>query len=264
MRKYCVGCEITDEKFTLFEVMKKSNEQFINVETKEVCLVKDKLLEIISETFVIQNKLNTITCGVDWKSGFCKTDNGRKKTDFNTAILVESVELLDSYPWAHWKNINNEIDNNNVIVELCDIYHFLLSVMIANNIAYRNIDKFFTHIPKNFYDVDDKISAIKKFILKILELGNFNNTVSDPHNNLILNFMQLLANLNVNFIDVLELFYAKSALNRLRQENGYKEGLYKKIWDGNEDNVFMYNMVKDGVDKDDFYTTLKEKYESLI
>lgn len=39
---------------------------------------------------------------------------------------------------------------------------------------------------------------------------------------------------------VLSFFYGKAALNRFRQDNGYKEGLYTKVWaDGREDNAHL-------------------------
>ena len=37
----------------------------------------------------------------------------------------------------------------------------------------------------------------------------------------------------------------KNILNRFRQENGYKDGTYKKIWNGEEDNEVLARLMLD-------------------
>jgi hypothetical protein len=54
-------------------------------------------------------------------------------------------------------------------------------------------------------------------------------------------------------------------LNRFRQDHGYKEGTYIKVWNGEEDNVVMLDtMAKNpeyGVDE--LYSALEEVYKKL-
>jgi hypothetical protein len=54
---------------------------------------------------------------------------------------------------------------------------------------------------------------------------------------------------------------AKSALNELRQNNGYKDGTYPKQWFGREDNLFMIEEVRKipmtSTLKDDLYAALE-------
>jgi hypothetical protein len=57
-------------------------------------------------------------------------------------------------------------------------------------------------------------------------------------------------------------------LNFFRQDNGYKEGSYRKMWGGREDNEHLVEiMTVLGSDAADFqhqlYANLKSRYESL-
>jgi len=57
----------------------------------------------------------------------------------------------------------------------------------------------------------------------------------------------------------------KVLLNKFRQDNGYKEGTYIKIWDGKEDNVVMMETIEkmDNVSFDELYTALDKDYSRL-
>jgi hypothetical protein len=57
----------------------------------------------------------------------------------------------------------------------------------------------------------------------------------------------------------------KNTLNFFRQDHGYKEGSYIKIWNGEEDNEVLAALVTSlDTNADDFqqqlYNALKEKY----
>ena len=65
-----------------------------------------------------------------------------------------------------------------------------------------------------------------------------------------------------------KLYIGKMALNKLRQEQGYKEGTYKKNWRGIEDNGALYKFIGDMGDKeidfDIFYGAINHFYELYI
>ena len=54
-------------------------------------------------------------------------------------------------------------------------------------------------------------------------------------------------------------------LNRFRQNNGYKEGTYIKVWNGNEDNVVMMDIMdkNPGYGVNELYEGLDEVYKKL-
>lgn len=35
----------------------------------------------------------------------------------------------------------------------------------------------------------------------------------------------------------------KNILNKFRQDNGYKQQIYQKIWDGQEDNIYLMKFL---------------------
>jgi hypothetical protein len=62
-----------------------------------------------------------------------------------------------------------------------------------------------------------------------------------------------------------KIYIGKNCLNKFRQDHGYKEGNYNKIWNGKEDNVYMTNIIDTmkTVNFDDLYDSLKKAYNNL-
>lgn len=61
-------------------------------------------------------------------------------------------------------------------------------------------------------------------------------------------------------------YFGKNVLNQFRQDNGYKEGTYIKIWNNEEDNVHMLRIVEslgEEANWDKIYVALKTLYVSL-
>ena len=69
----------------------------------------------------------------------------------------------------------------------------------------------------------------------------------------------------LSFTWLQKLYIGKNALNKLRQDNGYKEGTYTKIWNGEEDNVRMLEVLENlsDITFDFVYKKLVEKYQKL-
>ena len=75
----------------------------------------------------------------------------------------------------------------------------------------------------------------------------------------------VMNHLNMPFDELFEIYVGKNVLNMFRQDNGYKEGTYKKIWNGREDNEHLSDIIK-SLDsnsttfKDDVYIALADAY----
>ena len=68
----------------------------------------------------------------------------------------------------------------------------------------------------------------------------------------------------VNLSSLYECYIAKNVLNRFRQDHGYKEGSYVKIWNGKEDNAVMNEILASGISEiDDIYAALKAEYAKV-
>lgn len=80
---------------------------------------------------------------------------------------------------------------------------------------------------------------------------------------------QLASALGMSFDDLFLGYVGKNLLNRFRQQNGYKQGTYIKIWNGQEDNEVLTEMLKlfnkiDQIDLESLeemaFNGLQEKY----
>ena len=80
----------------------------------------DKILQMLE----LQQELNDATNGLGWENGMTKND---KVIDWKRCTYLECAELIESYPWKHWKNIDAKPDYANIKIEAVDIWHFIMS-----------------------------------------------------------------------------------------------------------------------------------------
>ncbi len=212
--------------------------------------------------FKLQQELNDNTNGKDWELGVTKQG---KEINWRRCIYLEAAELIDSYPWKHWKNINSDVDRENVKVELVDIWHFVMSEVLRVN--YLNDKKplaaLAKEIEEKIKDIDVKrednyykeIEAIEELIKKLFcnfELIDFTKS-----------FFELSYKLGLDLDSLYQLYIGKNILNIFRQEHGYKDGTYKKVWNGKEDNVVMQEILANNsnITPDELYKKLEEQYK---
>ena len=198
----------------------------------------------------------------------------RTMTDWATTILTEGAEFIESLPWKWWKKI--EPDYDNLKLEAVDLLHFIISALlmlkydcsttakyIENNIRfvdgdYRLMQKYIglTVVQADLYDKDER-SEIRKDVLKAALATNLMNVLNQAIS--IAKFKSI--------DDVFKLYVFKNALNHLRQELGYKEGKYQKLWDGvHEDNYFMIRLAErttSPVTLEEALELLREEYQKV-
>ena len=210
----------------------------------------------------LQQKLNDSTNGEGWENGLTKQG---KKIDWRRCIYLEAAELVESYPWKHWKNIDAKVDRANIEVELVDIWHFVMSEVLRVNrlndnlpiveLAIRLEDAIgkldAQKIEDDYYA---EIEAIEELIKKLFchfELVDFTKS-----------YFELCRKLGLSFERLYQLYIGKNILNIFRQDHGYKEGTYIKVWNGKEDNVVMQEILasKSGITPEELYKRLEEKY----
>ena len=217
----------------------------------------------IKNMLTLQQELNDNTNGLGWEDGLTKQG---KKINWKRCIFLESAELIDSYPWKHWKNIDAKVDRENIKIELVDIWHFVMSE--ALRVAKKEgkpIEQLANSIePKvanikasSFKDYYEEIEAIESFIQELFcsfELEKF-----------ITSFLELSFTLGLDLDELYKLYLGKNILNKFRQEHGYKDGSYIKIWNGKEDNVVMQEILEANPDilANELYKKLEEVYKGL-
>ncbi len=219
----------------------------------------------ILQMLELQQQLNDATNGENWEDGITK--NG-KKIDWRRCIYLESAELVESYPWKHWKNIDAEPDYENIKIELVDIWHFIMSEalrlykvdalgtieQLAENIiamdSYKNLEE----AQKSQLESYEQIALVEEMI-KVLFCSNDINQLTNS-------FLNVTSKLGLNLSTLYALYIGKNILNKFRQDNGYKDGSYIKIWDGKEDNVVMQSLLnkQKSIKPDELYQELKKAY----
>ena len=171
------------------------------------------------------------------------------------AIWVECAEMLDHHGWKWWKL--QEIDVAQVQLELVDIFHFGLSLRLMAGGSVEEITATLSvELTQNSGEQDFKIA------LETLASAAVSNKAFDAV--ALADCMRLMS------MDLNELFrqyVGKNTLNFFRQDHGYKEGSYIKIWHGEEDNEVLANLVNTlDANATDFqqqlYAALEAKYPS--
>jgi dimeric dUTPase (all-alpha-NTP-PPase superfamily) len=205
----------------------------------------NKILQMLT----LQQQLNDATNGEGWEKGLTK--NG-KRIDWRRCSYLECAELIESYPWKHWKNIDAQPDYDNIKIEAVDIWHFIMS---------QGLQEYKNKVLGSIEDLADTITALPNFFA--FEAGDFPEPKDhyaqiDVVENLI---KELFCDASIeevmrSFIDVAmqsgldlnalyKLYIGKNILNQFRQDHGYKEGSYIKLWNGEEDNVTMQRILEE-------------------
>lgn len=226
----------------------------------------DKILLMIQ----LQNQLNDATNGDEWTKGITK--NG-KTINWNRCIYMECAEMVDSFSWKHWKSINQEADWDNLQIEVVDVWHFIISLAIENyaknlkgnidNLALdiSEFDSFNTIDTQNssFGTQEEVLTKVESLILLSLEKDSLNLEL------LISEFFDLVILSGLNLETLYKLYVGKNILNQFRQDNGYKDGSYIKVWNGEEDNVIMKRVWEENtnITPDLLYKELTKIYLAL-
>ena len=223
----------------------------------------------IIEMLELQAKLNVETNWKDWKAWI--TEKG-KIVNWRRCIYMEVAEAIDSISWKHWKNIEWWIDYENFKVELIDVWHFLMSELLR----FFTVDELVELIKKyldsksdiklpivwkkeNNIEIDDIIEPYEHLMaLSLIKIDD-----KDYLENLIESFFICLDSSSISFDDLYKLYIWKNVLNKFRQDHGYKEWTYIKMWNWEEDNVTMQKIIENTLWFEEIYNWLEEVYIKL-
>lgn len=221
----------------------------------------------INEMLAMQSALNGMTNGAGWRSG--KTALG-KVIDWRRCIYMETAELIDSYPWKHWKSVDAKIDIENVRVELVDIWHFLLSLALENFDIEKSaglLNKALTEsngsqTENSDLSVIEQVMVHEEMMTTALDKGD----VSEEYlSRLSANFFNSCKVADLDFDQLYQIYMAKNVLNKFRQDHGYKEGTYIKEWNGKEDNIVMFEVIEkmSEFSAEELYALLEVQYSQV-
>ena len=169
----------------------------------------------------LQEKLNS-KVHPEWRS---------QNFAWHRAIMVEGVELLDHVGWKWWKK--QTPDFAQAKIELVDIWHFMLSMMLSRGGASAEM-----HYDRAVLDQHLKFAA---FTLPE-KLDRLIETAALGRHSVGL-FSSLMGELGLTWDELYTTYVAKNVLNTFRQDHGYKDGAYIKLWSGLEDNVVLERLM---------------------
>jgi dimeric dUTPase (all-alpha-NTP-PPase superfamily) len=173
------------------------------------------------------------------------------------AIWIECAELLDHYGWKWWKK--QSPDREQVVLELVDIWHFGLSILLLTGQDRETIAAYAQGQLKISNTGESDFRAdLESFALITLQTKGFD----------VAGFGVLMAGIGLSFDELYTRYVGKNVLNFFRQDYGYQQGTYHKQWGGKEDNEHLVEVI-DSLDhssttfKDDVYAALQQRYLEL-
>ena len=204
--------------------------------------MKDKLLVMLDMQDAMNSRVNP-----DWRNA---------NNAWYRAIWTECAEMLDHYGWKWWKHQAPELDQ--VRLELVDIFHFAMSdYLLGQSDNVEVADKILGELadPRSETDIRVAIETMAQTTIanQSMHFSDFANVV-----NLI----------DMDFDHLYRMYVGKNVLNFFRQDHGYKDGSYIKVWQGREDNEHLAELL-DQLDsessdfKEEVYVGLEARYPTV-
>lgn len=204
----------------------------------------------LREMFVMQDKLNA-AINPNWINDASQ--------DWHCAVLVEGAEMIDHYGWKWWKHQVPDLEQ--VQLELVDIWHFLMSAQLRQY-PQLSLEEAVAQSVNSWADVLNVPAAKGEFLPLAKALVGQAALSKIPYQE----FNQLMASVDFEFGDLYKWYIGKNVLNYFRQDHGYKDGSYIKVWQGREDNEYLADALKahacDDKLADNVYQSLSMAYPS--
>ena len=166
----------------------------------------------------LQDKMNA-RVHPDWQS---------QNFPWYRAIWTECAETMDHYGWKWWKK--QTPDRDQVCMELVDIWHFGLSILLLEGVS-----------PSELIDQLEEPQVGNEDFRDLLE--DFTQATLSTKSFDLLRFRRLMASVEMNTDYLYVQYVGKNVLNFFRQDHGYQDGSYQKIWNGKEDNEHLVEVL---------------------
>ena len=170
------------------------------------------------------------------------------------AAWIECAELMDHAGYKWWKYAEPDIEQ--IQLEVVDIWHFGMSALLVDN---RDVDTLVAAI------VTD-LSAGSDASLSLLEASEALASACITSESFSTSaFLNLMVASDLSFDQLYRMYVGKNVLNFFRQDHGYKDGSYVKVWNGREDNEHLSDILSrldasDAGFADAVYAGLKAAY----
>ncbi|MBA1443967.1 MAG: dUTP diphosphatase [Chromatiales bacterium] len=201
--------------------------------------MKQKIFTMLELQDAMNSKVNS-----DWRSaGY----------PWYRAIWTECAEMLDHYGWKWWKH--QKPDMEQVHLEIVDIWHFALSDLLIRHDSMEDAMEAALAGLSRPAGGDDFRESIELMAQETIRSQSADITL----------FAAMMGLGEMDFDHLFKTYVGKNVLNFFRQDHGYKEGSYIKIWSGREDNEHLAEILSE-LDPDsasfseDLYHRLEQVY----
>jgi dimeric dUTPase (all-alpha-NTP-PPase superfamily) len=173
------------------------------------------------------------------------------------AVWIECAELMDHQGYKWWKKQDPDLEQ--VQLEVIDIWHFGMSALFAN---YDSATDIADAILSAWSTIENQQLSVHQATEELAAWCLMHKSFSASH------FWQLLVAVELDFDQLFVAYVGKNVLNFFRQDNGYKDGSYIKLWDGKEDNLHLVELTAE-LDteadsfREDLYNALSDLYQQL-
>ena len=179
------------------------------------------MLNAVRTMLDLQDRMNT-KVHPEWRQqGF----------EWYRAAWIECAELMDHAGYKWWKHADPDMEQ--IQLEVVDIWHFGMSAMICR---CGSLDELAAQITEDL-SAAPKESSLLEATETLAESCITNQSFSTSA------FLGLMAASGLSFEQLYRMYVGKNVLNSFRQDHGYKDGSYIKIWDGREDNEHLSDLL---------------------
>ena len=181
----------------------------------------------------------------------------KQNFEWYRAVWIECAELMDHQGYKWWKKQDPDLEQ--VQLEVIDIWHFGMSALFAN---YDSATDIADAILSAWSTIENQQLSVHQATEELAAWCLMHKSFSASH------FWQLLVAVELDFDQLFVAYVGKNVLNFFRQDNGYKDGSYIKLWDGKEDNLHLVELTAE-LDteadsfREDLYNALSDRYQQL-
>tara|TARA_R110001592_G_scaffold217488_17_gene471312 strand:- start:655 stop:1167 length:513 start_codon:yes stop_codon:yes gene_type:complete len=146
--------------------------------------------------------------------------------------MQECITQKDHYGYKWWKK--QQPDLAQVQLEVVDIWHFGMSALFKKGVNIETLaDDILVSLEGHIGAGLGVLEATEALAEYCLRTKGFSVPL----------FWDLITAAELSFDDLYKQYVGKNVLNFFRQDHGYKDGSYIKIWQGQEDNVHLVDIL---------------------
>lgn len=186
----------------------------------------------MSEMSTASNKISQMLAMQDAMNSRVSETWRENNYEWYRAIWVECAEMLDHHGWKWWKY--QAIDLAQVQLELVDIFHFGLSLRLMSGASLASLSDELAQQLTQGSDQSDFKLALENLASAALTDKTFDVSA-------LADCMRLM---DMDLDELFRQYVGKNTLNFFRQDHGYKQGDYIKMWQGKEDNEVLAGLVQ--------------------